>query len=207
MRLHIGTTDYPGIKSCWGIHLWSVVGWMAHLAISDLEEFVVDPFGMVHNLSIPEGKYSREGLDMANRALDTRIEYGECLDRIVCYIRANTPVEHLKVLGYYKVDNVVLNVVNKRPFSCVDAEHFLCKAWIISRLTFGNSQLSTTYPKQCSAHTHPSRVLHNLADDEMSNHMQEIERAYTSCMERDGATLILPELCKLSGENLADKLK
>jgi hypothetical protein len=37
--------------------------------------------------------------------------------------------------------------------------------------------------------------------------MQEIERAYTSCMERDGATLILPELCKLSGENLADKLK
>jgi hypothetical protein len=183
-----------------GASKFGLARWMAHVSISDMEEFVVDPFGTVHTLSVPEGKYSREGLDMVNRALKTRLTYVECLDRIVLYINANTPMEHLRVLGYDKVDNVVLNVVNKRPFSGVDAEHFLCKAWIIARLTFGNSQLSS-YPNQCSAHTHPSRVLHEMADDEISNHMQGIERAYTSCMEGDVATIILPELCKLSGEN------
>jgi hypothetical protein len=140
---------------------------------------------------------------MVNRALDSPITYEDCLGTIVSYIRENTPVEHLRVLGYDKEDNVGKNIVNKRPFSAVDSEHFLCKAWLIAKLTFGNSQLST-YPKQCSAHTHPSCVLHAMPSDEIDIHMLAIESAYTTCMEGDRAALILPELCKLSGENHVD---
>jgi hypothetical protein len=182
-----------------GAQKFGRVKWIAHLAVSDLEEFVIDPFDKVRDSSIAEGKYSQEGLDMVNRALANRINYGECLGMIVSYIHGNTPMEHLRVLGYDKIDNVVFNIVNERQFSAVDAEHFLCKAWIIAKSTFGNAHLSN-YPNQCSAHTHPSRVLHEMTSDEISNHMQAIEDAYTSCMEGDQAVLVLPELCKLSGE-------
>jgi hypothetical protein len=43
-----------------------------------------------------------------------------------------------------------------------------------------------------------------MTSDEISNHMQAIESAYTSCMEGDFAALVLPDLCKLSGENHFD---
>jgi hypothetical protein len=96
------------------------VKWMAHVVVSDLEEFVDNPFGDVYTSSVPEGKYSREGLDMANRAVETHMTYGDCLEALVSYIHKNTPVEHLRILGYDKVDNVVVNNVNKRPFSAIN---------------------------------------------------------------------------------------
>jgi hypothetical protein len=177
------------------------VAWMSHAIIADLEEFVVDPFGPVVPDSVAKGNYSQKGHDMVNRRLNRRVTYVDCLQMIVLYIHTNTPPEHVNVLGFNKVGEQVNNIVNNRPFNAVDAEHFLCKAWLITKLTFGPSRISK-YPRLCNAHTHPSRVLHELSDKNVSLAMKSVEDAYMRCNSDQSLCMKLPELCKVSGENI-----
>jgi hypothetical protein len=178
------------------------VEWMSHAIIADLEEFVVDPFGPVVPESVAKGNYSQKGHEMVNRHLNNRVTYQECLKMIVLHIYTNTPSEHVKVLGYNKIGVQVNNIVNNRPFNAVDAEHFLCKAWLITKLTFVPSYISK-YPRLCNAHTHPSRVLHGLCDDYVSMIMKSIGDAYMRCnSDQSSLCMKLPELCKVPGESI-----
>jgi hypothetical protein len=175
------------------------VKWMAYIIICDMEEFLIDPFGIVDESSIAEGNYSIHGLDMVNRTNERRITFQECINEVVSYIYQTTPVEHWLILGYRKADNEVENIVNGRPFSGVDAEHFLCKAWIVAKSTFGNSRLSK-YPRLCNAHTHPSPVIHAIGEKVTENAMEAMETAFWSCSLSHDAGLVLPKLCLLPGE-------
>jgi hypothetical protein len=99
-----------------------------------------------------------------------------------------------------KNGDVVQNIVIGRPFSGVDAEHFLCKAWIVAKSTFGNSRLSK-YPRLCNAHTHPSPVIHAIREKVTDDAMKKIEIAYWACRSLpDSAGLAIPKLCLLPGE-------
>jgi hypothetical protein len=53
------------------------IKWMAHVIISDLEEFVVNPVGPIHFSEIPAGIYSQLGHEMVNCAEGTSWSYQE----------------------------------------------------------------------------------------------------------------------------------
>jgi hypothetical protein len=181
------------------------VKWMAYVSVCDIEEFVLDPFGEIDETSIPEGIYSVEGHDMINRGLSVRITYQECLKQIVSYVYNSLPVSNLSVLGYEKEINAVMSMANRRPFSAVDAEHFLCKAWILTKSTFGGSRLSKR-PKLSSCHTHPSPVLHRVEDKSLERIMARIEKTYLSNVALFPDEFRLPELIRLPEEEINDSL-
>jgi hypothetical protein len=141
------------------------VKWMAYVRLCDVEEFVLDPFGVIDETSIPEGIYSVEGHVMINRGLLVRDSFQDCLKK-KSYVHDSLPASHLSVMGYDKEKNTVLSMANHCPFSAVDAEHFLCKAWIVTKSTFGGSHLSKK-PKLSNSHTHPLPVIHRLADQSL----------------------------------------
>jgi hypothetical protein len=181
------------------------VKWMAYVSVCDLEEFVLDPFGPVDETSVPEGIYSREGHDMVNRGRSFRISFEECLKEIVSFVQTSVPLLHLRILGYEKECNSVVQLVNRRPFSPVDAEHFLCKAWIVAKSTYGCTRLSK-YPKLTSAHTHPSPTIHCIADDVIETVMTTIESAYMSLNASSEDAIKLPELCQFPEEEVSQIL-
>jgi hypothetical protein len=79
------------------------VKWMSYIIICDIEEFLVDPFGIVDSSTITEGNYSLvHGHDMVNRAKDMRVPFQQCINEIVSYIYHNTPEPHLRILGFEK---------------------------------------------------------------------------------------------------------
>jgi hypothetical protein len=171
---------------------------MAHVIISDLEEFVVNPFGPIHFSEIPAGIYSQLGHEMVNRAEGTSWSYQETIWNITQYILNQTMEEYLEILGYQKENGSVLNLVNHREFCESDSEYFLCKAWLIAKLTFGHNQISK-YPKQCNNYTHPSPVIHRCKISAIQKTMEFIEEKY---MELLGQTdsIILPNFCVLPRE-------
>jgi hypothetical protein len=176
--------------------------WMAEMIVSDLEEFVVDPFGEVDNCEITAGIYSELGHDMVNRTETLKSGYNETLHNIVSYIQLQTPEKHLNILGYTIQNGTVVNMVNGRPFSKVDSEHFLCKAWIMAKFTFGHNRISK-YPKQCNNYTHPSPVIHNLQLIYGINEtMNSIENAYIAIISDKHELLVLPEFCRLPKEKM-----
>jgi hypothetical protein len=175
------------------------VEWMANSVISDLEEFIVDPFGAVNPCDVPMGVYSQLGHGMVNRSENTKSSFSETLQNIITFIRRDLSEEQLNILGWMISHGNVLNVVNQRPFGAVDSEHFLCKAWLIAKLTFGHSRISK-YPKQCNNHTHPSRVLHMLEDAIILETMTQIENVYLNLLTC--GCIQLPEFCRLPGESM-----
>jgi hypothetical protein len=181
------------------VHNYGGVKWMAYISVCDLEEFVLEPFGPIDSSMIPIGVYSQRGHEMVKRGSNNSLTYQNCLDQIVSYVHHKISDKHLQVLGYERNGDDILNVVNARLFSAVDAEHFLCKAWIITKLTFGSSNLSD-YPHLCSAHTHPSPVLHAIDNAMIGQAMVSIEDAFYSCNSNSTHALKLPECCKLYEE-------
>jgi hypothetical protein len=176
------------------------INWMAHSIISDLEEFVVDPFGNVSGCLIPPGNYSQLGYEMVNRAAREKMLFMDTIQAINTHIHHNTPEECLNVLGLKKLGGDVVNIVNERPFSDVDAEHYLCKAWLIAKLTFGHNRIAK-YPKQCNNHTHPSPVIHRLSVNAIDECMKTIEDAYMNLISNHIQKITLPDFCILAGEN------
>ena len=61
--------------------------------------------------------------------------------------------EHLEIDGQL----VVVSLTNKRPFNASNAEHFLCKAWIIAKYTMGHYR-DTLHPLPWKPHCHPSPI-------------------------------------------------
>jgi hypothetical protein len=182
------------------VHDYGRVKWMSYIIICDIEEFLVDPFGIIDDSTIAKGNYSLHGHDMINRANETRVPFPRCINDIVSYVYHKTPEQHLRILGFGKTDDAVHNIVNGRPFSGVDAEHFLCKAWIVASSTFGNSRLSK-YPRLCNAHTHPSPVIHAIGEKVTDDAMKQMEIDYWACRSLpDSGGLIIPKLCLMPGE-------
>jgi hypothetical protein len=106
------------------------VEWMANSIISDLEEFIVDPFGAVNPCDMPMGVlYSQLGHGMVKRIENTKSSFSKTLQNIITFICRDLSEEQLNILGWMISHGNVLNVVNQWPFGAVDSKHFLCKAW------------------------------------------------------------------------------
>jgi hypothetical protein len=154
------------------------MSWIAHSAIADLEEFLIDPFGLVCPSSVRKGPYSVNGWEMINNGLSSKMEFETCLESLVHHVVYETNDDKLQILGYEKkVDGLVTNLVNGRAFNSTDAEHFLCKAWLNAKITFGNYRV-IQFPKQCNSFTHPSPVLHRLENGISAKIMATMEGAY-----------------------------
>jgi hypothetical protein len=180
------------------------MSWIAHAVVADLEEFVIDPYGTVTPSSVRRGPYSVNGHEMINNGLSSKMDFEECLDSLVHHVHNKTDDDLLRILGYEKRnDGQVTNRVNGRNFNSTDAEHFLCKAWLNAKITFGNYRV-IQYPKQCNSFTHPSPVLHRMNNDIINQIMKEMEHAYSNCKNQadNNIGLQLPEFCKLPGEKL-----
>jgi hypothetical protein len=187
------------------------VKWMSCMILSDIEEFIVEPFGKCHDddessFTIPEGSSSWFGYDMVCRSIVTihttqtpRYTFQECLLAVVSHILNNVSDIRLQILGYEKVDGIVYNSVNLRPFSQIDAEHFLCKAWIIAKLTFGHNQISKI-PELSHHYTHPSPVIHMHTDAHVLECMKRIVDTYKRCMKDGSDFMTIPQLCQLPRE-------
>jgi hypothetical protein len=176
---------------------------MAYSVISDLEEFVEYPFGVVDISSVPLGVSSKNGHEMINGHERSSVSYSACLELIVSYINNEIDKELLGVLGYKKQrQNNVVNLVNGRHFSAVDAEHFLCKSWIIAKSNLG--QISE-YPWQSNHYTHPNPVIHCIGDAKISNIMLDIESEYMNLVSAKFVPLCLPEICRMKGEMFDQK--
>jgi hypothetical protein len=180
------------------------IQWMANAIISDMEEFVVEPFGALDASTIPLGNYSQQGHEMLNRAEDETISFHEAVQKIALFVCNKTPDKHLNILGFRKIDGRVVNIVNNRPFCAVDSEHFLCKAWLIAKFTFGHNRICK-YPRQCNNYTHPSPVIHQLEMKAIDDSMKIIEDAYMTIISGNTDTTsmpTLPDFCILPGEEI-----
>jgi hypothetical protein len=181
------------------------VKWMAHACVSDFEEFVREPFGKTDAMSVPVGKYSKYGYQMVRHHCTG---YSNCLSSIRTYVTETCPKFYLNVMGYERSGDLVLNMINGREFTEVDAEHFCCKIWLMAKLAMPHS-LTTAYPKQCSAHTHPSLTLHKITHggvvDDVMNRM---ELAFLLCHASQGQNMvpfIVPDFCLIYSESLLRK--
>ena len=63
----------------------------------------------------------------------------------------------LVIAGYHRDGKgMVLNRVNGLPFGLTDAEHWLCKSWVLARKTF-NHYRNSLYPIPLQPFYHPIR--------------------------------------------------
>jgi len=113
---------------------------LAALIIADFDELYIDAISSTAKPSIVYGgPYLKYGLDFFYNDSSTSIGViNKRLDEIHkrftdSLLQLSKPV--LAAMGLEKNNNTLLVSINKRPFSCVDTEHILCKLVIPTRLT------------------------------------------------------------------------
>jgi hypothetical protein len=180
------------------------IDWMSHIIVCDFEEFVADPaFGEVVDLSIPIGNGSQHGHDMVvGMQKKSKNSFGALLGKLSSYVCNRTMESHLNLMGFQTINGVVRNMVNGQQFSGVDAEHFLCKAWVIAKHTMGPYRNSQSDPTQCNCYTHPLHTLHQYEDVITQEVMSSIEACFQNMAEGVScdADLVLPDFCYMPGE-------
>jgi hypothetical protein len=107
--------------------------------IADVEEIFDFPYGRVLAKGLKPGIGSIQGNIMLKNGGLKGGSFSSTLSAIVSYFEESASDEELSILGYRRVTDadkpLVLNVVNGRPFNSTDAEHFLCKCWLIAKYT------------------------------------------------------------------------
>jgi hypothetical protein len=176
------------------------INWMASMVVADMEEFFDNPFGSVDCFSVFVGSGSKNGFDMVSSKKEgAKTAFSDVLDEIVSHVRTGvTDPNYLTCMGYAFTNSDVVNMVNGRPFNVVDAEHFLCKAWIMAKYTMCPYRNYKKHPNQCNAFTHPSRTLHQLKDQLTDAIMAEIKNAFAKIANKEDC--VLPGFCLLPGE-------
>lgn len=93
--------------------------------------------------------------------------------------------------GYeHNKDGVVVNALNGLPFDCIDAEHWLCKAWIAIKKTF-NHYRNSLVPWPLDPSYHPIRLPYNVdekdvwCDQEIQMIMENIVTAFEDATKKN----------------------
>ena len=159
---------------------------LAQQVLADVEEIFYNPFGPIEPEGIFCGNGSEQGLAMLKNmeCQDSSGDQTHYLGLIVDYMHNKASNAELEMAGYQGVSRVVINVdgkryqhqrsqggklykslpmnrsvtnkVNGRPFNATDAEHFLCKAWLIMKSTMANYN-NAKQPVCTKPHCHPAR--------------------------------------------------
>ena len=129
---------------------------MAQLIVADVEELFDDPFGKVTSKGIVAGQGGKQGHDMLQKAGGAK-KLEDAINSIIKYVTETATSEQLEIAGYKRDgEGIVVNLVNGRPFNASDAEHFLCKAWMIGKLTLAH--YNTKFPRPTRPHCHPVKL-------------------------------------------------
>ena len=129
----------------------------------------------------------------------------QALQLIVDYMEKKASKRDLDLTGYYMNaggDNLVRNKVNGRPFNATDAEHFLCKLWVIAKYTLPAYRISRQ-PMATKPHCHPVnlRCREYKADNLLKTIMSDILEEgcpHSMCAMKP------PEFCLLPDEQGSD---
>ena len=113
----------------------------------------------------------------------------QVLETIVRRVHNGTLLDDawLEIAGYRRMNkNLVVNKVNGLPFGVIDAEHWLCKSWVITRKTF-NHYRNSLYPVPLQPYYHPIRYRGENVPDSitrdtvMDKIMEEATTTFIKC--------------------------
>ena len=176
---------------------------LAHQVLSDVEEIFDDPFGKVTPNSVHAGSGAEQGFKMLRNNKDTASPHdlNHALEIIIEHMGEKTTNVNLEMMGYEtwasRSKREVRNKVNGRPFSATDAEHFLCKLWVISKYTLP-AYSTAIQPTATKPHCHPInlRGRKNSPDPIVSEIMASMLRGN----EQSRKEMTAPPFCLLPNE-------
>ena len=177
------------------------LNFMAHQVLSDVEEIFDEPFGRVEPQCVHAGSGAEQGFKMLrnknNDEAPKDLEQALCL--IMKYMREVATKNDLEIMGYQRNgdDNIIQNKVNGRPFNATDAEHFLCKLWVVAKYTLPASTI-TRQPKATKPHCHPVNLRGKLFTPDPS--LEKIMTGILKGHEKNKDDLEFPHFCLLTDE-------
>ena len=168
------------------------IGFLAQQIVADVEGLFGYVFGEPKATGIEAGHAGDLGYLMIvwKEAKKTRSTLAMVLQGIVDMIQKGGILEDswLEVGGYVRCNESgkVVNKVNGLPFNVTDAEHWLCKSWVIVKKTF-NHYRNSMYPVPLEPHYHPIKwpkhdtpttITSDIVVDKI---MEEITDKFESC--------------------------
>jgi hypothetical protein len=174
--------------------------------VSDVEEIFDFPFGDVVSDGVKPGNGSKQGHDMLLNGGEIQSSFGSTLSSVVTYIKQNASDEDLAMLGYHRLRRgnkiCVVNTVNGRPLNSTDAEHFLCKGWLIAKQTLPRYTVSEK-PQASRPNCHPIKNgKKTVQADDVTVVMKEIITTYESSKRQRE---IPPRFCLMPSERQEKK--
>ena len=176
------------------------IGFISHQILSDVEEIFMDPFGPVEPEYVHAGSGAYQGYKMIRNTVHGKLDLTQALRLVIKSIHENISEQHLELMGFHRRDgeeNRVSNKVNGRPFNATDAEHFLCKLWLVAKYTLPASTI-TKQAEATKPHCHPVLLRRWTVppDPSVRKIMEDILQGY----ERNRADLEAPSFCLLPNE-------
>ena len=176
---------------------------LAQQIVADVEEIFDFPYGQVTARGMKSGSGSCQGFEMFRKGGLHSADFSTVLSTIVSYFEQNSNDDDLMVLGFRRAveatpSSMLRNVVNGRSFNYTDAEHFLCKAWIIAKYTFPQNSASVQ-PQASKPHCHPIKMggSGTFQLPYMTDIMNEIIDSFEAMSDR---RYITPTFCLTAGE-------
>ena len=178
------------------------LNFLAHQVLADVEEIFADPFGLVEPHNILMGSGAEQGFKMLKNfnGPQSPRDVKEAMEMITKYMNDVVTSDDLSMMGYSGNDSgklLVVNKVNGRPFNATDAEHFLCKLWVISKYTLPANSYATQ-AKATKPHCHP--VYWRGKELPIVDSVDSIMNDIITLHEQVGLENEIPDFCLLPNE-------
>lgn len=173
--------------------------WLCHMILADMEEIFDSPFGDVTPLSVPSGESSSNGYHVIRKTRDRNYSWVKCLMDVEKHAYMLLHDKQCHILGYKRCHNKLINVVNGRAFNSTDAEHFLCKFWVMIKYTFSHNRQSIR-PIMANSYTHPHPGIGPESTSYSSTLLREIHSSFLNMVKSYDHIPPLPDVCMCPGE-------
>ena len=134
------------------------VDFLVHLALCDVEEVTVSPFGEVKEITMGYGGTSGASILRDGKYLE--LNNADKLREYVRFIKSITCPDVLSIFGLQRVSTpggkeTVVVKLNGREINVSDPEHFCCKLHIVLNKLLPQRRINL--PKYLHVHCHPIR--------------------------------------------------
>lgn len=178
---------------------------LAQQIVQDMEEFYDYPFGPPVATDVTPGFGGKEGYKVMKNGDRSLKTLAMALEKIVGEINSLSMSDDLmEVDGWTRTegDSVFRSKLNGRPFSYPDAEHVLCKCYVMASYTLAGRRFSNC-PMSDKCHCHPVRFPNDAEvpwdDATIRLHIITPGLAKYEDLVKKGK-IELPDFCKLPGE-------
>ena len=138
---------------------------IAEQVIRDLEEVINEPFGEVVETNYGWGSTSGSKCIIVDSSGDSkrkkRITKHQICKEVVRYMKEKAGNDLLEVMCYGRDSKGVFDLQNGRYFNLVDAEHFLCKAYLASGYARGTRSYNSHHLARPFCHPTRTKGLHS----------------------------------------------